>query len=49
MVAYCLYITNVDPIDLNLYFERFINKHRKHLPILTILHGWNVIILFATS
>ena len=28
IVAYCLKITNVDPIDLNLYFERFINPKR---------------------
>jgi len=32
MVAYCLKITNVDPIELDLYFERFLNKHRKSPP-----------------
>ncbi len=31
-VAYCLYITDVDPIELNLYFERFINPHRQQPP-----------------
>lgn len=40
MVAYCLYITNVDPIDLNLYFERFINKHRKTPPDFDIDFAW---------
>ncbi|MCK5765599.1 MAG: PHP domain-containing protein, partial [Bacteroidales bacterium] len=28
VVAYCLRITDVDPVDLNLYFERFINPRR---------------------
>jgi error-prone DNA polymerase len=28
VVAYCLRITDVDPIELNLYFERFINPKR---------------------
>ena len=28
LVAYCLGITDVDPIELDLYFERFINPHR---------------------
>lgn len=41
MVAYCLYITNVDPIDLDLYFERFINKHRKTPPDFDIDFSWN--------
>jgi len=27
-VAYCLQITDVDPIELDLYFERFLNPHR---------------------
>jgi DNA polymerase-3 subunit alpha len=40
MVAYCLYITNVDPIDLDLYFERFINKHRKTPPDFDIDFSW---------
>jgi len=32
MVAYLLYITDVDPIELDLYFERFINPSRKNPP-----------------
>lgn len=29
LAAFCLGITNLDPIKYNLYFERFINPHRK--------------------
>lgn len=32
LIAYCLRITDVDPIELNLYFERFINAARKTSP-----------------
>ena len=32
IVAYCLYITDVDPLELGLYFERFINPYRKSPP-----------------
>ena len=32
VVAYCLKITDVDPIELNLYFERFINPRRTSPP-----------------
>jgi len=32
MVAYLLYITDVDPLELDLYFERFINPSRKNPP-----------------
>lgn len=40
VVAYCLKITDVDPIDLDLYFERFINPRRAQPPILTLtIHG----------
>ncbi len=28
IVAYCLQITDVNPIELDLYFERFLNPHR---------------------
>lgn len=31
-VAYCLSITNIDPIKYNLLFERFLNPDRKSLP-----------------
>ncbi len=40
MVAYCLFITNVDPIDLDLYFERFINEHRKSPPDFDLDFSW---------
>ena len=40
MVAYCLFITNVDPIDLDLYFERFINEYRKSPPDFDIDFSW---------
>ncbi len=32
LVAYCLRITDVDPIELDLYFERFLNPHRSNPP-----------------
>ncbi|MDE3214124.1 MAG: DNA polymerase III subunit alpha, partial [Bacteroidota bacterium] len=32
IVAYCLGITDVDPIELNLYFERFLNPERTSPP-----------------
>jgi DNA polymerase III alpha subunit len=32
LVAYCLRITDVDPIELDLYFERFLNPHRTSPP-----------------
>jgi DNA-directed DNA polymerase III PolC len=32
LVAYCLGITEVDPIELNLYFERFLNPERTSPP-----------------
>jgi len=32
VVAYCLQITDVDPIELDLYFERFLNPHRTNPP-----------------
>jgi len=40
VVAYCLKITNVDPIDLNLYFERFINPRRTSPPDFDIDYSW---------
>jgi DNA-directed DNA polymerase III PolC len=40
IVAYCLKITNVDPIDLNLYFERFINPLRSSPPDFDIDYSW---------
>ncbi|MDN5330810.1 MAG: polymerase subunit alpha [Tepidanaerobacteraceae bacterium] len=32
LVAYCLYITNVDPLKYNLLFERFLNPERVTMP-----------------
>ena len=40
VVAYCLRITDVDPIDLDLYFERFINPSRKNPPDFDIDFSW---------
>ncbi len=41
VVAYCLKITDVDPIDLNLYFERFINPKRTSPPDFDIDYSWD--------
>ncbi|MBA2422754.1 MAG: DNA polymerase III subunit alpha, partial [Chitinophagales bacterium] len=41
MVAYLLRITDVDPIELDLYFERFINPSRKNPPDFDIDFSWN--------
>ncbi|MFZ9755838.1 MAG: DNA polymerase III subunit alpha, partial [Bacteroidia bacterium] len=40
MVAYCLRITDVDPIELDLYFERFINPFRSSPPDFDIDFSW---------
>ncbi|MBT3383922.1 MAG: DNA polymerase III subunit alpha [Prolixibacteraceae bacterium] len=40
MVAYLLQITNVDPIELDLYFERFINPFRANPPDFDIDFSW---------
>ena len=40
-VAYCLGITNVDPIELNLYFERFLNEERVSPPDFDIDFSWD--------
>lgn len=40
VVAYCLRITDVDPIELNLYFERFINPKRTSPPDFDIDYSW---------
>lgn len=42
VVAYCLKITNVDPIELDLYFERFINPRRSSPPDFDIDYSWKV-------
>lgn len=40
VVAYCLRITDVDPIELDLYFERFLNPKRKAPPDFDIDYSW---------
>ena len=40
VVAYCLRITDVDPIELNLYFERFLNPQRTSPPDFDIDFSW---------
>ncbi|MBR9830650.1 DNA polymerase III subunit alpha [bacterium] len=40
IVAYCLLITDVDPIELDLYFERFINPYRENPPDFDIDFSW---------
>ncbi len=40
IVAYCLKITDVDPIKLNLYFERFLNPRRSSPPDFDIDYSW---------
>jgi DNA-directed DNA polymerase III PolC len=41
IVAYCLQITDVDPIELDLYFERFINPFRTSPPDFDIDFSWD--------
>jgi len=40
LVAYCLKITDVDPIELDLYFERFLNPKRTSPPDFDIDYSW---------
>jgi DNA polymerase III subunit alpha len=41
VVAYCLKITDVCPIELDLYFERFLNPNRKSPPDFDIDFSWD--------
>jgi error-prone DNA polymerase len=41
LVAYCLRITEVDPLELDLYFERFLNKQRTSPPDFDIDFSWD--------
>ncbi|MFT4667341.1 MAG: DNA-directed DNA polymerase III PolC [Patescibacteria group bacterium] len=41
IVAFCLYITDVDPQELDLYFERFINPYRTSPPDFDIDFSWD--------
>lgn len=40
LAAYCMKITDVDPIELDLYFERFINPYRVNPPDFDIDFSW---------
>ena len=40
IVAYCIGITDVCPIEVNLYFERFLNPKRKNPPDFDIDFSW---------
>ncbi len=40
IIAYLLRITDVDPVELDLYFERFINLFRKNPPDFDIDFSW---------
>ncbi len=41
IVAYCIGITDVDPLELDLYFERFINPYRASPPDFDIDFSWD--------
>lgn len=41
VVAYCLRITDVCPIELDLYFERFLNPKRTSAPDFDIDYSWD--------
>jgi DNA-directed DNA polymerase III PolC len=40
IVAYCLHITDVDPLELDLYFERFLNPKRSSPPDFDLDFSW---------
>jgi len=40
ITAYCLGLTNVDPLELDLYFERFMNPERSSPPDFDIDFSW---------
>lgn len=42
IIAYCLGITDICPIELDLYFERFLNLNRKSPPDFDIDWSWQV-------
>lgn len=41
IVAYCITISDVDPLELDLYFERFINPYRASPPDFDIDFSWD--------
>lgn len=40
IISYCLGFTEIDPIEQNLFFERFLNKSRKSPPDIDIDFSW---------
>ncbi len=40
MISYCLNITDVDPVELDLYFERFLNPSRSSPPDFDMDFSW---------
>ena len=40
IVAYCLHITDIDPIKYNLLFERFLNPERVSMPDIDVDFGF---------
>ena len=42
MVAYCLHITDIDPMQYQLYFERFLNPERVSMPDIDMGRGGGV-------
>ncbi|QNK64362.1 DNA polymerase III subunit alpha [Pedobacter sp. PAMC26386] len=40
-VAYCMRITDVDPLELDLYFDRFLNSQRTSPPDFDIDYSWD--------
>ena len=52
LVAYCLEITDVDPIQYDLLFERFLNPGRKSMPDIDIdfsVHGRDRVINYVAE
>ena len=52
LVAYCLNITNIDPIKYGLLFERFLNPHRISMPDIDIdfcMHGREDVIRYVAD
>ena len=41
IVSYCLFITQVDPIEYNLQFERFIHPDRNNMPDIDVDFPWD--------
>lgn len=42
LISYVLDFTQVDPIKFDLYFERFLNPHRKSLPDVDLDFSWKI-------